>query len=94
MDREVIKAALEAILTDDFLEKSKDLLATIGYRSERTLDLTGTVQEFFNEFPAQNQNTKTENAFHGLPNWTPRNSIRNSIADYSHGLNGLTGMKK
>ena len=63
MDREVIKAALEAIPTGDFLEKSKNLLSQLGYRSERTLELTGTIQDFFDEFPAQNQNTNSEQAF-------------------------------
>ena len=63
MDKEVIKSVLAAIPTGDFLEKSKELLATIGYRSERTLELSGTVHDFFEEFPAQNPNTKTEQEF-------------------------------
>ena len=63
MDKEKIKSALAAIPTGDFLDKSKDLLATIGYRSERTLELSGTVQDFFEEFPAPNPNTKTEQEF-------------------------------
>ena len=63
MNKQAIKSALAAIPTGDFLEKSKDLLATIGYRSERTLELIGTVHDFFEEFPARNPNTKTEQEF-------------------------------
>ena len=63
MNKEAIKAALSAIPTGDFLEKSKDLLGTIGYRSELTLELSGTVHDFFDEFPPLNPNTKTEQEF-------------------------------
>ena len=63
MNQVAIKSVLSAIPTGDFLEKSKDLLATIGYRSERTLELIGTVHDFFQEFPPLNPNTKTEQEF-------------------------------
>ena len=63
MNKQTIKSALSASPTGDFLEKSKDLLATIGYRSERTLELSGTVHDFFQEFPPLNPNTKTEQEF-------------------------------
>ncbi len=63
MKKETIKSALSAIPTDNFLEKSKNLLATIGYHSERTLELSGTVHDFFQEFPPLNPNTKTEQEF-------------------------------
>ncbi len=63
MNKEAIKSALSAIFTGSFLEKSKDLLATIGYQSERTLELSGTVHDFFQEFPPLNPNTKTEQEF-------------------------------
>ena len=63
MNKEAIKSALAAIPTGNFLEKSKDLLATIGYRSELTLELSGTVHDFFEEFPPLNPNTKTEQEF-------------------------------
>ena len=63
MNKEAIKSALAAISTGDFLEKSKDLLATLGYCSERTIELSGTVDDFFEEFPALNPNTKTEQEF-------------------------------
>ena len=64
MNKSAIQSALSAISpTCDFLEQSKALLATIGYRSERTLELSGTVDEFFGEFPPINPNTKTEQEF-------------------------------
>ena len=63
MNKEAIKSALAAIPTGDFLEKSKKLLGTIGYRSELTLELSGTVHDFFEEFPPLNPNTKTEQEF-------------------------------
>ena len=63
MNKDAIKAALAAMSTGDLLEKSKDLLATIGYRSERTLELSGTVDDFIQEFEALNPNTKTEQEF-------------------------------
>ena len=63
MNKETIKSALAAIPTGDLLEKSKDLLSTLGYRSERTLELSGTVHDFFQEFPPLNPNTKTEQEF-------------------------------
>ena len=63
MNKEAIKSALAAISAGDFLEKSKDLLATLGYCSERTIELSGTVDNFFEEFPALNPNTKTEQEF-------------------------------
>ena len=63
MNKNAIKSALAAIPTGDFLEKSKELLGTIGYRSELTLELSGTVHDFFEEFPPLNPNTKTEQEF-------------------------------
>ena len=63
MNKNAIKSALAAIPTGDFLEKSKDLLSTLGYRSELTLELSGTVHDFFEEFPPRNPNTKTEQEF-------------------------------
>ena len=63
MNKDAIKSALAAIPTGDFLEKSKELLATLGYRSELTLEISGTVHDFFDEFPPLNPNTKTEKDF-------------------------------
>ena len=63
MDKETIKFALAAIPAGDFAETSKALLATLGYHSERTLELSGMVDDFIREFPAPNPNTKAEHAF-------------------------------
>ena len=63
MSKEAIKSALAAMSTGDFLEKAKNLLATLGYRSERTLELSGTMDDFIQEFEAPNPNTKTEREF-------------------------------
>ena len=63
MNKEATKSALAAIPTGDFLEKSTEFLDTIGYRSELTLELSGTVHDFFEEFPPLNLNTKTEQEF-------------------------------
>ena len=63
MNKDAIESALSAIPTGDFLEKSKQLLATLGYRSELTLELSGAVHDFFQEFPPLNPNTNTEQEF-------------------------------
>ena len=63
MDKEKIKGALAEMQTGNFLEKSKELLDTIGYRSERTLELSGNVDTFIQELPALSPNTKTEQEF-------------------------------
>ena len=63
MNKEAIKSTLAAISAGDLLEKSKALLATLGYCSERTLELSGTVDDFIQEFEALNPNTKTEQEF-------------------------------
>ena len=63
MNKEAIKSALAALQNGVLLEKSKDLLSTLGYRSELTLELSGTVHDFFEEFPPLNPNTKTEQKF-------------------------------
>ena len=58
-----IETALAEIPAGDFLETAKDLLAVLGYRSERTDKLWETVDEFIEELPARNKNTKIEQAF-------------------------------
>ena len=63
MNKDAIKSALAALQNGVLLEKSKDLLSTLGYRSELTLELSGTVHDFFEEFPPLNPNTKTEQKF-------------------------------
>ena len=61
--REDIQAALVAIPSGDFLAATKDLLEVLGYQSDRTLELLGSVDDFIHEFPAPKPNTKTEQAF-------------------------------
>ena len=58
-----IQAALAALLDGDFAPAAHSLLAALGYRSERTLELSGSVDDFIEQFPASNKNTKTEQAF-------------------------------
>ena len=58
-----IRSALAAIPTYDFLTAAKDLLEILGYQSERTLKLSGHPEDFIQQFPAPNENTKTEQAF-------------------------------
>ena len=52
MNKETIKSALATMPTGDLLEKSKNLLATLGYQSERTLELSGSVDDFIQELPS------------------------------------------
>ncbi len=47
-----IKAALAGRSNNDLIEAAKDLLAVLGYRSDRTLVLDGGVDSFIDEFPA------------------------------------------
>ena len=64
MNKAAITTALAAITTGDFLDNTKGLLATLGYKSDKTVDLFGSVDEFINEYDAPNPNTKTEQEFH------------------------------
>ena len=43
--------------------RPKNLLETLGYHSERTLELSGSAEDFIQAFPAQKRNTRTEQAF-------------------------------
>ena len=62
--REDIQAALASIPSSDFLTATENLLAVLGYRSERTLaGQTGAVADFIAQFPAPKGNTRTEQAF-------------------------------
>ena len=61
--KEAIESALAAMVDGDFLETSKELLAVLCYRSERTIELPGTAEDFIQRFPAPNQNTETEQEF-------------------------------
>ena len=55
-----IEAALAAFAQDDLIDAGRRLLDTLGYRSERTLELAGSVEEFIGAFPAENPGTRTE----------------------------------
>ena len=61
-----IQASLEAVPVGDFTRVAKNLLATLGYRSRRTLhDQTGTAADFIG-FPSSRENktpTKAEQLF-------------------------------
>ena len=61
--KEEIESALAAMIDDDFLETSKDLLAVLGYRSDRTANFPVTADDFIRRFPARNENTDTEREF-------------------------------
>jgi len=61
--KEEIESALAAMIDDDFLETSKDLLEVLGYRSDRTANFPVTVDHFIWRFPARNENTNTEREF-------------------------------
>ena len=63
MPKETIQSVLAAVATGNFLEKSKALLAILGYRSERTLELSEQIDDFIAEFPALTPNTRTEQEF-------------------------------
>ena len=85
--KEEIESALAAMIGDDFLETSEDLLAVLGYRSELTTELWETVEEFIQEFPSENENTKTEQEFRknaksiGLVSQVGSDEIANSQPD-------------
>ena len=58
-----IKTALGDVKQGDFADAGRRLLETLGYRSDRTLDLSGDVEEFIDTFPAPNPNAQTETRF-------------------------------
>ena len=64
--KDLIRSALAKVPKSDFLAAAKVILATLGYRSERTLELSGRVDEFIDRFPAENENTKSEQAFRDI----------------------------
>ncbi len=62
--KEDVRAVLAAMPQGDFAAATQDVLAVLGYRSERTLpEQTGDVADFIAQFPAEKGNTKTEQAF-------------------------------
>ncbi|RKU31107.1 hypothetical protein C6497_02920 [Candidatus Poribacteria bacterium] len=64
MNQNHIKSALAEMPTGDLLEETINFLSILGYRSEKRLKLSGDIDEFFEQFPAPNPNTKTEQDFH------------------------------
>ena len=62
--RPEIVQALAACKDGDFLVASRELLGTLGYRSERTLvDQMGTVDGFLQAFPLDSPVTQSEDEF-------------------------------
>ena len=61
--KEEIEAALAAIADGDFLQTSKNLLEVLGYQGPLIEELPETVDDFIQRFPAENENTKTEQEF-------------------------------
>ena len=62
-NKERIRHTLAAMPQGEFAAEARDLLAALGYRSERTVELSGRVDEFVSHFAAENENIKTEQAF-------------------------------
>ena len=58
-----IRDALSAVHDANFPAVATGLLAVLGYRSERTLELSGGAEEFFQAFPAQTRSAETEREF-------------------------------
>ena len=58
-----IKSALVAIAGGDFLQTSKNLLEVLDYHGPLIEELPGTVEDFIQEFPSENEDTKTEQEF-------------------------------
>ena len=58
-----IESALAAMSGGDFLQTSKNLLEVLDYHAPLTEELLETVDNFIHEFPAENENTKTEQEF-------------------------------
>ena len=62
--RKAIAAALTAVPAGDFAEKAGDLLAALGYRSERSpAGRTSGVDDFLEDFPAPSAHTRSERNF-------------------------------
>ena len=61
--KERIQATLADMPNKNFLSVTRELLDVLGYQSERMLELSGDPEDFIRQLPAQNENTKTEQAF-------------------------------
>ena len=58
-----IKTALSDLSEDRFIGGARRLLDTLGYRSDRTLELSGDVDEFIEHFGARNKGNQSEERF-------------------------------
>ena len=56
-NKENMKAALTALSDSNFLVAVRNLLGTLGYHSQRTLELSGGADDFIRQFPAASQDT-------------------------------------
>ena len=61
--REAIAEAVRRCQTGEWCENAVHLLDVLGYRSERTVVLSGKVGDFIRQFPAPNENTQAEQFF-------------------------------
>ena len=61
--REAIAEAVRRCQTGEWCENAVHLLDVLGYRSERTVVLSGKVDDFIRQFPAPNENTQAERFF-------------------------------
>ncbi len=55
--REDIRSALTALSDSNFPVAVRNLLGTLGYHSQRTLELSGGADDFIRQFPAASQDT-------------------------------------
>ena len=58
-----IRWGLSEAMKPDFPGAVRDLLGILGYKSDRTLSLSGEVEDFVREFPGRRVDTKAERAF-------------------------------
>ena len=61
--KQAIAEAIRCFQKGEWSKSAVHLLDVLGYRSERTLELLGSAVDFIEQFPAANENTKTEQAF-------------------------------
>ena len=61
--KEEIESALTAMIDGAFLETAKNLLEVLEYHAPLTEELLETPDNFIHKFPAENENTKTEQEF-------------------------------
>ena len=61
--RGILQSVLAAMPDSEFLKATKDILEVLGYQSERTQELSRSVDEFISEFPALNEKTRSEEEF-------------------------------